>query len=107
MADDPSAIAGTESARRSLDRSEKSMEGLLTAFDEMAERILNGEDVTIAEMSKARVALSYVRAQLVTEVNKHEERVLVSEGLVAHAPLDLDRIRGDIGRRLDRLRGAE
>ena len=107
MADDPSAIAETKRARWRLEQSEKSMEDLLAAFDLMAERMMKGEEVTIAEISKARTAIGYVRAQLMDEVNKYEERVLTEKGLVEHAPLDFDAIRRDVGRRLDRLRGAE
>ena len=107
MADDPSALAETQSARDKLRRSERSMELLLEAFDDLIERLRNGENVTVAEMSKTRSAMIHVRSQLVDEVNKYEESILFSEGLVEHAPLDLDAIRRDVGRRLDRLRGAE
>lgn len=107
MADDPSAIAETKSARNRLKRSERSMELLLEAFDDLIERLKNGDGVTVTEMSKTRTAMINVRSQLVDEVNKYEESILLSEGLVEHAPLDFDAIRRDVGRRLDRLRDAE
>lgn len=106
MSDDPSILAGTFKSRRMLDQSEKAMEDILAAFELMAERMLDGEMVSPAEMSKTRTALAQVRTHLLQEVNKHEERVLRSRGLVADAPLDLDEIRREIGGSLDRVRAA-
>ncbi|MDA8585729.1 hypothetical protein N9L47_05575 [Rhodobacteraceae bacterium] len=107
MDDDPSVIAGTFKSRRLLKHSETALEDVLAAFDLMSERILNGEeDVTLAEISKSRSHLGYVRAQLVEEVNRHEKRIFHSEGLVADAPLDFDAIRSSVGGKLDRIRDA-
>ena len=107
MTDDPSIIAGTFESRRMLAQSEKAMEDILAAFELMAERMMQGEDdMSMSEISRSRTTLAQVRIQLVDEVNKHENRVLQSRGLVADAPLDFDSIRREIGSRLDRVRAA-
>ncbi len=106
MADDPTIIAGTFHSRRMLAQSEKAMEDILAAFELMAERILEGENVSLAELTRSRTAMAQVRAQMVEEVNKHEKRVLQSMGLTADSALDFDAIRCEIGSRLDRVRAA-
>ena len=108
MADDPSVLAGTASARLALEESEEALLDLIDAFRSFAVRVRDpDDDVTPAEISKARTALAQVRSQLVEEVSKHEKRVLQSEGLVADAPLDFDALRSSIGRKLDSIRRAE
>ena len=108
MTDDPSKLAGTIASRDMLNRSEKSMEDILAAFELMAERILEDkESLSKAELSQARIALAQTRTQLLDEVNKYEQRVLFSKGLVAEAPLDFDAIRAEVGGQLDRLRRAQ
>lgn len=106
MAEDPAILAGTFASRRMLARSEKSMEDILVAFDVMAERMLDGDNIPVAELAKARTALGQVRSQLLEEVYKHEKRVLLSQGLLADAPLDFDELRREIGSSLDRIRSA-
>ena len=106
MTDDPSILAGTFQSRRMLAQSERAMEDILAAFELMAERMIGNDDMSISELTKARISLAHVRSQLVDEVNKHEKRVLSSQGLVADAPLDFDSIRREIGSRLDRIRDA-
>ena len=107
MADDPSVLAGTFTSRRMLSESEKAMEDILKAFEVMADRIKDGEsDVTPAEISKVRTVLAQVRSRLVDEVKKHEERVFHSNGLSAGAPMDFDRVRSEIGSKLNRIRDA-
>ena len=106
MTDDPSKIAGTVTARKMLAQSEKALGEILTAFELMAERMLDGEDLSKAELSKNFSALGETRSHLLKEVNKHEERVLLSKGLIATAPIDFDAVRSEIGRSLDRLRAA-
>ena len=108
MPDDPSKLAGTIVSREMLERSEKAMEDILAAFELMAERLLTGEDeMSMGELSRARLALGQTRSQLIDEVNKHEKRVLLSKGLVADSPLDFDVIRDEIGSQLDRIRRAQ
>ena len=108
MTDDPSKLAGTIASRELLSKSEKSMQDILAAFELMAERILEDkENLSKAELSQARIALAQTRSQLVDEVNKYEQRVLLSKGLVANAPLDFDAIRAEVGGKLDRIRWAQ
>lgn len=105
MADDPSVLAGTFKSRRMLSESEKAMDDILEAFEVMARRIKDGEsDTTPAEIVKMRTVLAQVRTQLVDEVNKHEERILQSNGIAANAPMDFDKLRSEIGSKLDRIR---
>ncbi len=106
MTDDPSKIARTLTAREKLAKSEKAMDEIMAAFELMAERMLEGENLSKAELSKSLSTLAETRTQLLKEVNKHEERVLLSKGLVATAPIDFDAVRSEIGRSLDRLRAA-
>jgi hypothetical protein len=98
--------AGTANARRILARSERTMEDLLAALDLYAEQILNGELTSLADVTKARIALASARVQLLDEVKKHEERCAFDRGLLAAAPLDFDTLRDEIGRKLDLLRDA-
>jgi len=107
MADDPSARAGSDGGRMKVDHSDKSMEDMLAVFDLMADRILNGEGVTVAEMKRMSVAMGHVRVQLVDEVIKYEDSGLSGKGPVEHASLDLEKLRREIGGRLDRLRQPE
>ena len=108
MTEETSKLAGTIVSRAMLDQSEKAMEDILAAFELMAERMMTGEDdMSMGELSKARIALGQTRSQLIDEVNKHEKRVLLSKGLLAEAPLDFDSIRAEIGSKLDRLRRAQ
>ena len=107
MADDPSVLAGTFSSRRALEQSEKAMDEIIEAFDSLARRIKNGDDdVAPAEISKSRLVLAQVRTQLSEEVSKHEKRVLQSAGLATDAPIDFDKLRASIGRKLNRIRNA-
>ena len=106
MHDDPSRIAGTERARQMLAQSEKALDEILTAFDLMAERIRAGADVPATEMARSFTALSQARTRLINEVKEHDKRVLLAEGVDAAAPLDLEAVRVEIGRRLDRIRAA-
>ena len=103
MTDDPAAKAETEGARRLLADSEAVLEDLIDGFRRMFDRLSVGEDVTV-EDSKAPMALASVRAPILDEVRRNESRILQAEGLMATA--DLDQIRFDIGRRLDRIRDA-
>lgn len=103
MTDDPAAKAETEGARRLLADSEAVLEDLIDGFRRMSDRLSVGEDVTV-EVSKAPMALASVRASILDEVRRNESRILQAEGLMATA--DLDQIRFDIGRRLDRIRDA-
>ncbi len=107
MADDPSVLAGTASARFALEQSMKSLSELILAFEELTERLGDPEgQISPSEVSKARVAFAHVRSQLVEEVGKHEKRVLESKGLVANAPIDFDALRASIGSKLGRIRDA-
>lgn len=106
MADDPEVPEGTEHARWMLRQSEKALRDVLDGFDAMRQMMLSGEAPSISDISKARTALGNARAQLLDEVNKYEKHILLSNRLVDEAPLDLDTLKDQIGRHLDRIRDA-
>lgn len=106
MADDPAVLKKTLRARRMLAQSEAALDDILTAFEDMRNQMLTGE-LSIGDLSKARVALGFARSKLLEEVNKYEKHILVSKGLSAEAPIDFDAIKDQIGRSLDRLRNAQ
>ena len=106
MTDDPSRQAMTDRARRLLAQSEKALDDMLTAFDVMAERMHAGEDVPASELAKSLTALSQARTRLINEVKEHDNRDLFSGGRPEEAPLDLEAIRAEIGRRIGRIRDA-
>ena len=104
MTDDPKISAGTEGARRLLTESEHVLEDLLTVFQAMRIRAVSGDDRADADLVRSGVAMASVRTTLMKEVRRHEARVLDTEGLADAVQLDLDDIRSQIGRRLDRIR---
>ncbi len=106
MTKEPNVLGETARARWILQQSETALEDILAAFDLISERILEGEDVSLADITKARIALGQARTQLIEEVRKYEERIARDRGLVADAPLDFDALRESIGRKLDRIRDA-
>ncbi|MGI9388587.1 MAG: hypothetical protein ACR2O1_00900 [Boseongicola sp.] len=103
MADDPSVKAGTGDARLLLESGEKALRDLLVAFDLLSEQVHSGDVPAERDLSRACVTLARVRSTLMEEIQKHERRVLMSEGLTDNAPIDFNGIRKDIGRRIDRL----
>ncbi len=107
MAEDPSVKAGTGDARLLLESGEKALRELLIAFDELSERIRDGDLAAERDLARTCVTLAKVRSTLMEEIQKHERRVLMSEGLNDEAPIDFDAIRKDIGRRIDRLAKQE
>ncbi len=104
MTNEPFVPKETAHARWILKQSETALEDLLAAFDLMSERMLEGDDVALSDITKARIALGAARTQLIEEVRKYEERTQRDRGLVADAPLDFDALRESIGSKLDRLR---
>ncbi|MBT8432996.1 MAG: hypothetical protein KJP27_10985 [Altererythrobacter sp.] len=107
MADDPVVPRRTKQARWMLKQSEKALRDVLDGFDAMRQMMLAGEQPSIPDLSKARVALGHARSQLLDEVNKYERHIFLSEGLTAEAPIDLDAIKDQIGSSLDRIRDAQ
>ena len=103
MAIDPAKLAGTERARNLLAQSAKSVADMLIVFESMADRI-SRDEMTKAELASVLKAHAEARTQLIKVVVQHENDVLVEQKLVAHAPLNFDELRRDIGRKLDRLR---
>ena len=103
MADEPSVKAGTGDARLLLKSGEKALRDLLVAFDDLSERVRDGDMPAERDLARACVTLAKVRATLMEEIQKHERRVLMSEGLTEEAPIDFIAIRTDIGRRIDSL----
>lgn len=106
MTHDPEGRNGAKGPSRMLAESEVLLGDLLTAFRLMAERIERDDDLTLAEIVKARLSLASARMTIVDEVKKHEARVLSSGGFATDAPLDLEEIRASIGRRIDRIRDS-
>ena len=107
MADDPSVKAGTGDARLLLESGEKALRDLLIAFDLLSERILDGDLPEERDLARTCVTLAKVRSTLMEEIQKHERRVLMSEGLRDEAPIDFEAVRKDIGRRIDRITEQE
>ncbi len=107
MNDDPTQDpGGTEHARLLLAQSETALSEALMAFDLTAQRLNSGEAVPPADIAKAYSALSQARTKLINEVKEHDKRVLRAEGRDAETSLDLEAIRVEIGRRLDRIRSG-
>lgn len=106
MADDPEVSQETKHARWMLGQSEKALEDILIAFEEMRQQVLEGGTLTGGDLTNARLSLGKTRAQLLDEVNKYERHILLSNGLTADAPLDFDAIKDQIGSSLDRIRVA-
>ena len=106
MNDAPYKQAGTSDARRLLRESETALWDVLAAINLMRNRITAGETLPPAELQRAVMALGTTRARVLDEVQRHERRKFLENGLVADAPLDFDLIRDEIGGQLDRLRAA-
>ncbi|MEP2260949.1 MAG: hypothetical protein ABJI00_06010 [Paracoccaceae bacterium] len=93
---DPEVSQETKHARWMLGQSERALEDILVAFEEMRRQILEGGTLTGGDLTRARVSLGHTRSQLLDEVNKYERHILLSNGLTAEAPLNFDAIkRGD------------
>lgn len=107
MTDHPSSKAGTEEARALLKSGENAMRSLLVAFDLMADEILDGKDYSEAEIKRTCLALGRAQSSLMEEIQKYERHVLREKGLIEEAPIDFDRVRREIGRRLDGIRDAQ
>ena len=106
MPDDPSEMEDTARAMQLLAQSETALAEILVAFDLMAERLKSDGTPSDVDMAKLYQNTSQARSRLINEVKEHEKRTARAEGLDASAPLDLDAIQCDIGRRLDRIRAA-
>jgi hypothetical protein len=106
MADDPKVSPETEHARWMLGQSEKALEQILIAFEEMSEQLLEGGTLSGGDLTKVRISLGNTRSQLLDEVNKYERHVLLSNGLTAEAPINFDAVKDEIGCSLDRIRNA-
>ncbi len=105
--DDPSQNdEATERARFLLSQSEKALDEVLFVFDSLSERLRTEGEPNSPEVMRAVTAMSQARSRLINEVKEHDKRVIRSEGRDAEAPLDLDAIRAEIGRRIDRIRAA-
>lgn len=103
MNDEPDEEAYAERALQLLEQSRTALEDVLHGFDLMAKRIRAGEELSQAELSRALIALGQTRMKLIDEVKQHDHRVLLAEGRIADAPLDLEAIRIAIGSHIDRI----
>ncbi len=107
MTDDPSKKAGTDDARLLLRQGERALRDLLIAFDLLSDRIMDGDLPKTSDLAMVCATHAKVRTSLLEEIQKHERRVVISEGLTNDAPLDLDTLRHEIGRKIDRVRERE
>jgi len=106
MNDDPSGKAGTGPSRWLLGAGGTAVEDLLAALRLLSLRPRTDEDPALVSLAQARTALGQMRAQLIEEVLRHEQRIPDSEQPVAEAPVDFDAVKCEIGSRLDRIRDA-
>ena len=106
MATDPSEIEGTASARSALAESEDALRDVLLVARMMRDRLLAEGEVTQPEVAKTVTALAQIRSRLNEEIARYEDRVLLLEKRVAHAPLDFDELRSVLGSKIDRIRTA-
>ncbi|MCG6885489.1 MAG: hypothetical protein LJE62_17210 [Silicimonas sp.] len=80
------------------------MRDVLQALDVLRARIVGGEDVPPAELTRALTAFAQARTRLTEEVTRHEDRILLATKRIASAPLDFEDIRASIGGKIDRIR---
>lgn len=104
MPDDPSQKEDTAGARQLIARSEMAFEDAMTALDIIKRRVDDGDYVPPGDIAKLYQQLSASRIKLIDEVREHDKRIARAKGLDASAPLDLEALRSEIGRRLDRIR---
>lgn len=104
--DDPAKLAGTRHARSMLAESETALSDVLVAFNLMTEHLLSDEGLSPGDVVRLLGIFAQTRTKLIDEVTKYENRVLFNEGKVAHAPLDFDKLRDQIGSKLDRIRAS-
>lgn len=106
MPDDPSILHGAFKSRRMLEATETAMAGYLASFDALAQRLLDGDRVTIGETTQSLVAVAKMRLQLIEGIRAYEKHAFHANGADGGPDLDLDALRDEVGRRLDRLRAA-
>lgn len=104
MADEPSDFSDIERSRALLADSEKSLRGVLEALDILEARLRADETISQTDLSKALTAIAQNRGRVHDDMRKHEDRILFQSGRVANAPLDFDKLRFEIGGKIDRLR---
>ena len=106
MANDPSGFSDIERSRALLSYSEKSLRDVLDVLDILEARVRADETISQADLAKALTAIAQNRGRVHDDLRKHEDRILFEKKLVAHAPLDFDRLRSEIGGKIDRLRAT-
>ncbi|MEO0917478.1 MAG: hypothetical protein AAFY31_10930 [Pseudomonadota bacterium] len=104
MADDPSDFSDIDRSRALLAESDEALREALAAFAILKERLLADETVPPTELAKALTSISQNRGRVTDDMRKHEDRILFNTKRVAHAPLDFDQLRFEIGSTLDRIR---
>ena len=107
MTDEPTGKAGTERARDLLERTANLLSDYMISFEIMANELQRGGVVKDTDFARTLTGISKTRSQLLGEIKAYERHVLKEGGLLPDAPLDLDAIRAEIGRRLDRFREAQ
>ncbi|MEM6385763.1 MAG: hypothetical protein AAF718_05950 [Pseudomonadota bacterium] len=106
MADESSDFSDIERSRELLEQSDEALQEALLAFAILKERLLADETVPPSDVAKALTNISQHRGRVTDDMRKHEDRLLFQSKRVANAPLDFDKLRSDIGRKVDRIRDA-
>ena len=106
MTDDRTGHAGADAARLLLEESEQILRDLLEAVSSAADRTRRGELIGEADISGAIVALANTRTMVIQEIQSHDKRGELSEGVFSQDTHDFDAVRTLLGRQLDRIRNA-
>lgn len=106
MATDSSEFLGSETARATLVESEHAMRDLLIVMHALRDRVMAEGDVSQPEVAKTVTTLAAARSRLNEDIAKYEDRVLFDKKRVAHAPLDFEKLRAELGSKIDRIRAA-
>jgi len=106
MTDDPIGKTGADASRRLLAQSEQILRDLMAAFETAAGRLRATDAPLDTDISSAIVMLAKTRTTVIQEIQTNDKRVQLSGGVFTHRPHNFDAVRGEIGRRLDRIRDA-
>lgn len=99
--------ARLDEARRRLDEAEETLADFRLSLASYAVSLRQGGHDVDAKMIDTIRTFTKARLVLRQEIQNYEKCLLENSGLVAEAPLDLDAVKSEIGRRLDRLRDTQ
>lgn len=106
MAEDPSDLADTESARALLVDAEDTLRSLLTALAALRDQAGAGELGSTADLARTLTEFSKASGRVHDEVVRYEDRILFKQKRVASAPHNFDELRATLGSKLDSIRDA-